>query len=342
MTDYLFAGIDLHKKYSFITLKDQSGQNVFQDKVVNDKLALQNTFSQFNNPTRAAVEATFNSLWLVDSLKEIGINTLVINPKKTKAIAHAKIKTDKIDSETIADLNLRNYLSISYVPSMEERELRDITRHRLDLVHLRTSLKNRVINILHRNCIFEFPYSDMFSKKAQKWILSLSDLSSIEISSIKRLLRIINLFSEEITSLEEIIKQKADSNPAVKLLTTIPGMAHITGLTIICEIGNIHRFHSAKALCSFAGLVPSTYSSGGKTKHGKITKEGNKYVRYALSHVIKHLKDKNKKINEFYNRIKSRKCIKVARTACMRKTLIYIYYMLKDHKKFSELPVSKE
>jgi transposase len=335
-----FAGVDLHKKYSFITVYDRNGNKALEQQIKNDKLAIQSALSQLNNPIRVATEATFNSLWLHDILEEIGIKTIVANPNKLKAIASSKIKTDKIDSEIIARLNLIDWLPASYIPTMDERQLRDITRYRLSLVYQRTGLKNRISAFLLRNCILDCPYSDKFGVGGQKWLTSL-ELKHHEKELIKDFLDLINAFNSKVSKLNSIIRERIKDEPNAQLLDSIPGVGSVIAATLSCEIGNIHRFSSPKQLTAFAGLVPSTYSSGGKTTHGQITKTGNQFIRHALSEAIEHTIKKDTNLKSFFERLKEKKGRSKAKIACMRKLLTYIYFMLKEEIPFSELAVNK-
>lgn len=333
------AGIDLHKKYSYITVVDDDNQIILQDKFKNDKMVLQNALLQLNNPIRAVVEATFNSYWLVNVLKDVNINSVVTHPTKLKAIASSKIKTDKIDSTILAKLLRHNMLPLSYIPSKQEQILKDIVRLRLDLVNQRSRLKTKLKFILLRNCIFELPYRDTFCQRGQKWLLSL-DLLRHEKESIQNLLNLINEFSVQIGKFDKDIKNQVDKNYHAKLLMTVPGIGPIVALTLVAEIGNVHRFKSSGALCSYAGMIPSTYSSGGKTTHGGTTKQGSKFIRYALSEAVLHTIRKNEHLKEFYDRKSKEKGESKAKVACMKKLLTYVYNILKYDLKYEQLAIA--
>jgi len=345
MTDKLyqyFAGIDLHKTNSFITTIDQDGKVVFQKKIPNDKLAIQNALLQSNTPKRVAVESTFNSYWLVDALEEVDIRTVVIDPRKTKAIGLGKVKTDKIDSAVIAELNRLDSLWTTYIPNHRERDLRDLTRSRLDMVRDQTRIKNRVINIYHKNCVYKFPLSDMFTSRGKQWLLSCSEVSKSQRQIVSYLLNILETIEEQVQSLETIIKEQVKLCPTSKLLKTMPGIGDIMALTLVAEIGNIHRFSSSAALAKYAGIVPSTYSSGGITNHGPTLKEGNKYIVHCLGFVVHHMTRKNEKLRDFYlKKSKQKGNKKIAKTACMRKVLTYIYHMIKENIKYEQLAIAK-
>lgn len=335
-----YAGIDLHKKYSYITVLDNEENIIIQDKFHNDKYTLQKALLQLNTPIRAAVESTFNSNWLVNTLEQVGINTLVIHPTKFKAIADSKVKTDKIDSYKIASNLKLNKLPLSYVSTPSELKSKDIVRIRFDLVSQRSRLKTKLKFVLLRNCINEFPYTDIAGQKSQKWLQTLK-LESHEKEMINSYLNLINNLNEEIKQYNITINELSDMNTKAKLLTSIPGIGKLLGLTLVSEIGNIERFPSSKHLRSYSGLSPSTYSSGGKTTHGGITKQGSKLIRYSLSEAINHTIKKNKHLKEFYEVKTKEKGKSKAKVACMAKLLNYVYIMLKHNISYDQLNVAR-
>lgn len=118
-------------------------------------------------------------------------------------------------------------------------------------------------------------------------------------------------------------------------------MGPILSLTLIAEIGNIERFKSSAHLCSYAGIVPSTYSSGGKTTHGNVTKTGARLIRYALGEAIIHTTKSNEFLKKFYEQKSKEKCTSKAKVACMKKLLSYVYIMLKHNISFDKLEINK-
>jgi transposase len=122
----------------------------------------------------------------------------------------------------------------------------------------------------------------------------------------------------------------------VKLLITIPGISYLSALTIMAEIGDISRFVSAKKLMGYAGVVPSTYASGGKVRHGRIIKQGSSWLRYVLIEAAHHQLHctKRKGLAEYYNRIKEKKGGKAAAVATARKLCAVVFRVLTDTRPF--------
>jgi transposase len=127
-----------------------------------------------------------------------------------------------------------------------------------------------------------------------------------------------------------------DTDDDFERLKSVPGFGDILSSLVKVEIGDISRFHSSSHLCSYAGLVPSTYSSGGKTRHGKITKQGNKWLRWATIEAVIPATSSNTEIHQFYNRIKRQKGSKAAKVATARRLLTIVYRSVKYKDSFKE------
>ena len=202
------------------------------------------------------LEAGPNWYWLCDQLDELGIENRLCHPLKTKAIASARIKTDKIDSRTLADLSRANLVAEPYKPDIKTRYLRELMRGRSFMVNLRTGLKNRVHSILAKVNV-KNPYSDLFGIGGMGFLESLT-LPDVYRDSLDSYLEVIGSLNGEIAEAEKKATRALEGSPEARLLSTIPGVGLITSLMITAEIGDVSRFDSHRQLCSFAGLVPST------------------------------------------------------------------------------------
>lgn len=328
-----YAGVDLHKKFSVFTIKDEGGVLVKQEKIANNKEELLRFIKQFD-PIKLAVEATFNWAWFSDMCDEENIPLVLSHPLKTRAIAAAKVKTDKIDSETLVDLLRVNLLPISYRFSREERMLKDILRYRIALVRYQTSLKNRVHAILHKHNS-QIPVTDIFGKKGRKIFMSLS-LPQIYQTMLSRYLSLIETIVLEIGTAEHIAIEefkKHHFQDDLRRLMTIPGVGRFTAMMILAEVGNIQRFKSAKALSSYVGIIPSVYQSGETRRTGSITKEGTAYLRWALIQAAHKSVVQKSHLASFYRRLK-KKDKKKAKVAVARKILVAAYYILSKKTEF--------
>ncbi len=189
-----------------------------------------------------------------------GAQVVVVNPIKTRAIAEARIKTDKVDAEILARLLAADFVCACWVASGEERELRTLLHHRAALKKQIVGVKNRIHAVLARNAI-AIPTSDLFGVKGRQFLRELSELPEAEKIILTSNLKILEAQEEETAAIEKELNHRAIGLPGVEILLGIPGIDVLAALTILAEIGDIKRFASAKKLASYTGLVPSVYQS---------------------------------------------------------------------------------
>lgn len=338
-----YMGIDLHKKYFVSTVMDKEGRIVKRARVSTDRRAIKNYFALLKDiePMKAVMEATFNWAYLYDEISPLVDETVLAHPLKTRAIADARIKTDSIDSNTLAHLLRSDLIPRAYTPSFETRDLRNLLRFRMALVVVRTSLKNRVHSVLDRNHIEDPTFkglTDKFGKRGMKIMRSLR-LKGNDTSILNGYLDLIEEIAKKVNELEKKIRSISKEDKTTLFLKTIPGIGDILAFLVRYEIDDIKRFLFPKKLCSYAGIVPSTYSSGGKTYHGRITKEGNRWLRWALVEASHRAIVKSLSLRSYYNRIKYRKGDNAATTALSRKLLEIIYKVWKEQRPYYEKEV---
>jgi transposase len=337
MTYYI--GMDVHKKYTHCTVMETTGNVLRSHRLDNDKDKLINFLSLYTQP-KVCFEAVGNWYWLSDLLNDQGIKHIMAHPLKLKAIASAKIKNDKIDSKILAHLLRTNLIPKAYMADSDNRALRDLLRTRIGFVRLRTKLKNNIHAVLAKYN-FICPYTDLFGKKGRQWLASL-DLRLEYQDIINRNLVLIDQLDIQIKELDlqatKIVKLSKDS----QLLLSVPGIGPLSAALLTTEIGPIDRFPTAQQFASFTGLVPSTYSSGGKTRQGKITKQGNSYVRWTLVESTARLCRLDPWFKARYQRLKLKKGSAKARVAMARKLAVIIYKMLSCQRSFESRPVRRQ
>ena len=331
----VYAGLDLHKNFSVITVMDSKGCEIAKQKKLPNNGEIIEFLQGVKQPVSVAVEATCSWYWLYDLLEENGIQVKLSHPLKTKAIASARIKTDKIDSRILAHLLRSELLPLSYIPSMPVRMQRELLRYRASLVRVQTGIKNRIHAILaKRNITHDF--TDLFGKQGQDFLVSLP-LPEIYRMSLDGYLSVLVELRSQLKAVDKKIAVLVKDDAEAKLLMTIPGIGYYSALLITSEIGDIHRFPSAKQLCSYAGIVPSTYSSGNSTFHGHITKQGSRWLRWIVAEAVVHCINKPGHVQEFYQRVQKRKGVKIAKVATGRKILEWVYHMLKELRTFQDM-----
>lgn len=329
MDSLLFAGIDLHEKFCFITVMDKDGKILKENKVFNEEDEILLFFKEFKSPIKAAVEATYNWYWLVDFLEEMGIDIQLANPYKTKIIGESKTKTDKIDARALANLLRMNYLPTCYIADKTTRDNREYLRTRIFLVQMQTAIKNRLHCLLDKHNVHS-PGADLFGTKGLEFLKTLCFDEKTQ-KSCQALLDTFQSLHSEIKQMDKAIKLSSRENETAQILETIPGVGSLSALMIINEIGDFSRFSCVKKLIAYSGMFSSTYSSGGKTHHGSITKHGNKYLRWILIQAASAVvcSGKDRRLMRLYQRIKFKKNHGVAKVALAKEILTIAYFLVK-------------
>jgi len=336
----MYVGIDFHKRNTYVTRMDEEGNIMKQENLKNDPDALEDFVNSLSKEDQVVLEATGNWYYFYELVEEKALSITLSHPAKTKAIASARIKTDKIDSAMLAHLLRTNLIPASYIPERKIRDVKEILRYRASLVSIRTGLMNRVHSLLSKNGIV-CPYSHIFGKKATLWLLSLS-LRPYYRKALDGYLHLATTLKEEIIQVEKEIKRLAEEDKRTSLLMSMPGISYYSALLILSEIGEIKRFPSAGCLCSYAGLVPSVYSSGGVTRTGRITKTGSTCLRWILNENAMHAIKGSYRFEALYRRVTYRSGKNAAKTAVARKMLVCIYHMLTRGEPFKDItPKSK-
>lgn len=327
-----YIGIDLHQQYSQIAVVAENGKLIDQLTVANSATMFQTPQLKklFNQQSKVAVEACNGWYWIVDALENSGTEVHLAHPLKTKLIAEAKVKTDKIDAKVLAQLLRTNFLPESYLAPSEVREARELHRHRAALVKIRTSIKNRVHGILSKHCIYFKNITDIFGVQGLKQLEKAAEnLKPVYQQALKRYLTLIGVFNGEIKIIEQQIHKVVVIDETIELLMTIPGIGEYSAYLLASEIGDINRFPTFQKLVSYTGLNPGTNISGKHHYNMHITKQGNPWIRWVLIQDAPHSVRSDYRLNQKYMRIAQRKGKNTAKVAIARELLCAIYWVLK-------------
>lgn len=326
-----YIGIDLGKQSSYFVVKNEQGVIQQRMKVFNDSISIAEALKPYtSSPCKAVIEATCNYYWMYQQLKNLGCEVILAHPLKTRAIADAKVKNDRLDATILADLLRADLIPQSYIPNDEIRTLREMTRQHIRLTQIRTRIKNQSHSLLTKlniHCTENF--SDIFGAKGRQWLQTLSMPEVFDFQK-HQLLEQIQYYNNLIQKTDWQIEKILRRFPQAESLKKIPGIGTFGAAMIIAEIGEIDRFSSPKQLVSYAGIAPGLYESG-KTSHSRgITHQGNKYLRWILCEMTHRHIRKPGPLRQFYLRLKDKKGHGKALVATTRKFLIYIYYVLKQ------------
>ncbi len=337
-----FAALDLHRKIVEAVLTDDLGNVTHRDRFAATREALLAFARRHLTPRHhLALEATTNT-WAVAELLEPFVARLVVsNPLRTKAIASAKIKTDKVDATVLAELLRCDYLPAVWQPDAATRLLRRSTTERACLVSDRTRIKNRIHAILHQRLI-PVPAGDLFAKKNLVWLAALP-LDDAGHNELRRQLRLLAFTEQELDEATQSLAEQAWRDPQVKLLMSLPGVDFTVAQTILAALGDVSRFPDANRAAAYLGLVPSTYQSGEHCYHGRITKQGRSHARWMMVEAAQHIAVHPGPLGVFFRRIAKKKNRNVAVVATARKLVTIAWHMLKNNEPYRyALPATTE
>lgn len=324
-----FVGLDLHKRYITACALDLSGTVLGELRRMPASLdALGDFLSALPQPVMIAMEATLYWAWLTDQLERAGHTVRVAHAYQVKLIWQARSKTDPIDARKLAELLRTNLLPTVWLPDVATRERRQLLRSRAFFVRERTKVKNRIhghLTVENQLC----PKADLYGKAGRAWLATVA-LSPMLRQQVERLLRLHDYLTQEITRLDGQVKRAARRDPIAKQLETIPGVGTFGALFLHAEIGPITRFRSSHELAAYAGLVPTTRSSGGKTTHGAVGTCSNRWLKWILCEVVTTLKRAPGPVGTHDRHLLRAKGKPKATTAAARKLCCYLYWMLKE------------
>ena len=341
-----YVGIDVHKKMCQAAVLDDEGELLDQIRFLNKKEDIKDFAMKlltFRDDVKAVVESTGN-LWIqiYDILEKFGFEVFLSNPGKTRLIAEAKNKTDKIDAKILARLLRADMLFTCYVPGEEIRNRREFLRHRLNLVKMKTQIKNRIHSILDKHGL-RIPYPTKFSKKSITWLRT-QDLGFMDEAIVDGQLALLETLDEQIRVLEDKIAAIAVEDPQVRLLMTMPGIGYFAASMLLAEIGDINRFRSDKKISSWAGLAPRIHQSGGTTRIGRVGR-GNKRVAAMMVQCAHTACRFDARFKRFYERYSKRRGKGKAAVAVAHEMMRIVYFMLKRNEPYRgqnvELTVKK-
>jgi transposase len=263
---------------------------------------------------------------IYDKLEDEGVEIKLSNPLRTKAIAEAKVKTDKLDAKTLAYLLRGDLVAESYVPTRKNRDRRALIRHRASLTRMRVEVKNRIHALLDKHEL-SYEYTDLFGKQGLEWLRNLQ-LPTPDQQILHSNLQVLDTLSEQAQNMDIQIAKDAATEDQAKLLMTMPGVDYYAAMILLSEIGDVKRFASPEKLASWVGLAPQVHQSGETHWTGHITRKGSKRARWILGQCAQSARQHDPRMREFYMRIERKHGSSKAIVAVARKMLSIMHVML--------------
>lgn len=338
-----YVGVDYHKKSSYVTVLNEAGEVVKEADLANTKEALEAFLEGTVEEASAVVEAGRNWPVMYEWLEELVGEVTLAHPAKVRVIAEAKVKTDRIDSLKLAQLLRADLIPRAYVPGPVTRQQRRRLRQRMFLVRVSTMVKNRVHALIDRHPRLSRQaqqFQDLFGVAGWQWLAQV-ELPEAEAEILRTDLQLLEAVREHIKNSDRWVRQLARADERAQLLVTIPGFGHFFAVLIAVEIDDVSRFCRSGKLDAYAGLVPSTYASGSHVRHGRITKHGNKWLRWACIEAVYPAIRQDPDLYLLYSRLKARKGANVAKVAVARRLLTIAYRVLTERRAYRSSQAQK-
>lgn len=289
------GGMDVHYKFSTVTLRDHAGRVVRRERLEHRQRAeLRERVNRWPKGIPVVLEASFGWGWLSDVLQEAGLEPHLSNCYKLEQMrkARGQVKTNKKDADLISLLPFETtaWWEVWRAPR-EVRNRREQMRFRGDLVALQTAVKNRIHAIFHRHGIFH-EFCDLFGGAGRRflaeWCIGGSEYLSAEaLQALRGQVKLLDHLRGQLADVAWTLRKQLARTPLIRRLKTIDGFGLILSHVLTAEIGAIERFRNHKALASYSLLAPRSQDTGeedpGRSAWGRhLGTRGNRTLKWAF------------------------------------------------------------
>lgn len=330
-----FIGLDVHRDFCEVAICLPGERARSAGRVPTEPEKLKLFAESLDRQDRVVMESTGNALAIARILDGHVAEIALANPMQVRAISHAKVKSDRFDARTLAELFQAGVLPTVWVEDERTRCLRRLTSRRSQLVRQRTRVKNEITAVLVRNLAGRPPASDLFGKRGRAWLATL-ELPGDERQTADACLRQVDFLTEEIAAADRHVATAALDSPEIKRLMTIPGIDITTAATLMAAIGDIRRFPSDRRLVGYLGLDARVRQSGNTpARHGRISKQGSSAARHVLVEAAWAAVKTPGPLRAFYQRIRARRGSQIAIVAVARKIAVLSWQLLTKHEDYA-------
>lgn len=322
-----FIGLDVHQGFCEVAIRED-GKTRSAGRVVTDRAALELFAGSLCSTDEVVMEATGPAMMLARIIGPHVARVVVANAQEVRAISHARVKSDRFDARTLAELLSAGMLEPVWVPDAETSALRRRVARRAALVRQRTRAKNEIHATLARCLLGRAPVSDLFGAQGRAW-LSEQQFGEEESETVAGCLRQIDFLDAEVAQVDQKLSEWAVSSEDVRRLMSIPGVGAGVAVTLMAAIGDVSRFDSPRQLVAYLGLDPKVRQSGDEpARHGRISKRGNAQARSVLVEAAWISIRQPGPLHAFGERIRARKGAQVAAVAVARKLTCLAWQLL--------------
>ena len=330
----VLIGCDFHPSWQQVSWLDRETGEAGDEKLVHTPGAAEKFYRRFPTGARIGMEATGNCQWFVELVDRLGHELWVGDAAKIRASDDRQQKHDKRDARLLVKLLAEERFPRIWVPSREEKDLRQLLIHRHKLVRIRAQVKNGLQHLALNQGLQR--KQRLWSKAGQKALCELP-LASWASRRREDLLKMMGELDAKIDLLDQAVVAAAEKNERAKLLMTQPGVGPITAMAFVLTMGDVSRFPRGKQVASYLGLIPREYSSGGHQRLGPISKQGSSFLRMLLVEAAQIAVRCDAGLrNEYLHRCHT-KAKGVAKVAAARKLAIRLYWMLRTMTGYPEI-----
>jgi transposase len=328
-----YMGVDLHRNCFTVYTRMEDGSGDSREWSIHSLKAFAKTVKASDD---VAVEATGNVRMFCAALKERGCRIVVVNPHQFQVISRSVKKTDEHDAKVLAEFLSKGMLPEVRMKDEVHARVASLAQTRDKLVKLRTTLKNKVNNLLAARGIL-LRKESLASEKGLAEVLA-SPVSELERMELEILVGEIRHLNESIKKLEGLLSDQGPKLPGWENITSIKGIGDTGASILLSTIGNIHDFADEGKLAAYFGIVPRVSNSNETERSGRITKQGCKLGRTALVQCALIAARYSPYLQKYYRRIAATRGTGKAIIALARKFLGIIYKTLKNNWIFEDFP----
>jgi transposase len=323
-----FIGLDVHRDFCEVAIC-LSGERARSAGTVSTEPEQLRLFAQsLDRGDRVVMESTGNALAIARLIEPHVAEVVLANPMEVRAISHAKVKSDRSDARTLAELFQAGVLPTVWIGDEQTQRLRRLTSRRAQLVRQRTRVKNEISAVLVRNLAGRPAASDLFGRRGRAWLSAL-ELPDDERQTVDACVRQVDFLGEEIDAVDRQIAESALGSQGIRRLMTIPGIDVTTAATMMAAIGDVARFPTDRHLVGYLGLDARVRQSGvAPARHGRISKQGSPAARHVLVEAAWAAIKTPGPLRAFYRRVAARRGAQIAAVAVARKLAVLCWQLL--------------
>jgi transposase len=321
-------GCDLHSRYQVIAMLETASGEITTRRLEHEGGEAAGFYRGLEKPALIGIEATGYTQWFERLVAELGHELWVGDPAEIRAGAVRRQKTDTRDAEHLLDLLVSKRFPRVWVPTPEERDIRQLLKHRDKLVKMQTSVRNQ----LHFLAM-----SQGVCRKRKLWSApGRRELQGLKLgpwASRRRqeLVELLDGLGPRLEELDRAVKVEALRRAEAARLMEQQGVGPVTALAFVLTVGPVERFANSRKLVSYLGLNPREDSSGGHQRLGHISKQGNEMLRWLLVEAGHTAARLDPELRRVYQRLKFRRGGRVAKVAIARRLAVRLYWSLRRY-----------